>query len=75
MARTSASGRERETPRPPAMAPPVGLASVEVRGFRSARSVSFAPGAVSALVGEANAGKSNLIAAIRAALDPEAAPL
>jgi predicted ATP-dependent endonuclease of OLD family len=57
------------------MAPPVGLASVEVRGFRSARSVSFAPGAVSALVGEANAGKSNLIAAIRAALDPEAAPL
>jgi hypothetical protein len=48
---------------------------VEVRGFRSARSVSFAPGPVSALVGEANAGKSNLIAAIRAVLDPEAAPL
>lgn len=48
---------------------------MEVRGFRSARSVSFTPGAVSALVGEANAGKSNLIAAIRAVLDPETAPL
>jgi AAA ATPase domain len=46
-----------------------------VRGFRSARHVSFAPGQLCALVGEANAGKSNLIAAIRAVLDPAAAPL
>lgn len=51
------------------------LTSVDVRGFRSARSVSFQPGAMSALVGEANAGKSNLIAAIRAVLDPEGATL
>jgi hypothetical protein len=48
---------------------------VEVRGFRSARDVSFSPGRLCALVGEAEAGKSNLIAAIRAVLDPAAAPL
>ena len=52
-----------------------GIAEVEVRGFRSAREVSFSPGPLCALVGEANAGKSNLLAAIRAVLDPEAAPL
>jgi hypothetical protein len=52
-----------------------GIAGVEVRGFRSAREVSFSPGRVCALVGGANAGKSNLLAAIRAVLDPEAAPL
>jgi hypothetical protein len=46
-----------------------------VRGFRSVREVSFAPGQLCALVGEANAGKSNLLAAIRAVLDPAAAPL
>jgi predicted ATPase len=46
-----------------------------VSGFRSAREVAFSPGPLSALVGEANAGKSNLLAAIRAALDPAAAPL
>ena len=44
-------------------------------GFRSAREVTFSPGPLAALVGEADAGKSNLLAAIRAALDPEAAPL
>lgn len=44
-------------------------------GFRSAREVTFSPGPLAALVGEASAGKSNLLAAIRAALDPEAAPL
>lgn len=48
---------------------------VEIRGFRSAREVSFAPGPLCALVGEANAGKSNLLAAIRAVLDPAGAPL
>ncbi len=44
-------------------------------GFRTARDVSFAPGRLCALVGEAEAGKSNLLAAIRAALDPAAAPV
>jgi hypothetical protein len=52
-----------------------GITEVVVKGFRSARDVSFSPGPVCALVGEANAGKSNLLAAIRAVLDPAAAPL
>jgi predicted ATPase len=52
-----------------------GITAVDVRGFRSAREVSFTPGPMCALVGEADAGKSNLLAAIRAVLDPEAAPL
>ena len=52
-----------------------GITEVEVKGFRSARAVSFSPGPVCALVGEANAGKSNLIAAIRSVLDPAAPPL
>jgi hypothetical protein len=46
-----------------------------VRGFRTARDVFFSPGPLCALVGEADAGKSNLLAAIRAVLDPAAAPL
>ena len=46
-----------------------------MKGFRSARDVSFSPGQICALVGEAKAGKSNLLAAIRAVLDPAAAPL
>jgi AAA ATPase domain len=53
----------------------VSITAVEVRGFRTALDVSFAPGRLCALVGEAEAGKSNLIAAIRAVLDPAAAPL
>jgi predicted ATP-dependent endonuclease of OLD family len=52
-----------------------GIAELEVKGFRTARDVTFAPGPLCALVGEANAGKSNLLAAIRAVLDPENAPL
>ena len=60
----------------PAAAPPrFGIAGVEVSGFRSAREVSFSPSQLCALVGEADAGKSNLLAAIRAVLDPAAAPL
>jgi hypothetical protein len=51
-----------------------GLTSVRVRGFRAARDVTVAPGDVCALVGEANAGKSTLIAAIRTLLDPAAGP-
>ena len=52
-----------------------GVTRVEVSGFRSARDVTFSPGPLCALVGEADAGKSNLLAAIRAVLDPAAAPL
>jgi hypothetical protein len=52
-----------------------GVTRVEVSGFRSAREVAFSPGPLCALVGEANAGKSNLLAAIRAVLDPAAPPL
>lgn len=55
-------------------APAFGLAEVRVRSFRSARDVTFAPGVLCALVGEANAGKSNLLAAIRSLLDPGAPP-
>jgi hypothetical protein len=60
----------------PARAPArFGVTRVDVRGFRSAREVAFLPGPVCALVGEANAGKSNLLAAIRAVLDPTMSPL
>jgi predicted ATPase len=52
-----------------------GVTRIEVRGFRSAREVSFSPGQLCALVGEADAGKSNLLGALRAVLDPAAAPL
>jgi hypothetical protein len=52
-----------------------GITGVEVKGFRSAHDVSFSPGPMCALVGEARAGKSNLLDAIRAVFDPEAAPL
>ena len=37
--------------------------------------MAFSPGPMCALVGEASAGKSNLLAAIRAVLDPAASPL
>ena len=49
-----------------------GLTRVHVRGFRSARDVAFAPSSLCALLGEAKAGKSNLLAAIHALLDPDA---
>src|SRR5262245_1757079 len=55
--------------------PEFGIVGVDVRSFRSARDVSFAPAPMCALVGEASAGKSNLLAAIRAVLDPAGAPL
>jgi len=70
-----AAARDESPAVAPALAPRFGIAEVEVRGFRSAREVAFTPGLMCALVGEANAGKSNLLAAIRAALDPAAAPL
>jgi len=55
--------------------PTFGVTGIEVRGFRTARDVSFSLAPLCALVGEADAGKSNLLAAIRAVLDPAAAPL
>jgi len=41
-----------------------GVRAVTIAGFRSARSVSFAPGPVCALVGGPSVGKSNLLEAI-----------
>ena len=46
------------------------LAALDVTGFRSLRRVEVAPLHLCALVGGARAGKSNLLAAIRAVLDP-----
>ena len=51
------------------------LVRVRVRGFRTIEDASFRPARVSALVGEASAGKSNLLAAVRALLDPKGEPL
>jgi predicted ATPase len=50
------------------------LESVRIRGFRSAADVELELGPVTALVGEARSGKSNLLRAVRALLEP-AAPL
>jgi hypothetical protein len=55
--------------------PPFGLTDVHVHGFRSLKDTSFRPGTISAIVGEPSTGKSNLLAAIWALLDPDAAPL
>ena len=52
-----------------------GLTTVHVRNFRSLRDASFRPGTISAIVGEPSTGKSNLLRAIWALLDPAAAPL
>ena len=54
---------------PPQASASFGVTRVEVSGFRSARDVALSPGPLCALVGEANAGKSNLLAAIRAVLE------
>lgn len=54
-----------------------GLSRIRIRGFRSARDVEFSPGSILALVGEASAGKSNLLAATWTLLDtgaPELTP-
>lgn len=53
-----------------AATPPRGISSVEVHGFRTAIDTTLRPGALTALVGESNAGKSNLLAALRILLDP-----
>ena len=52
-----------------------GLTDVRVRGFRTLRDARFRPGAIAAIVGEPSTGKSNLLGAIWALLDPEGAPL
>ena len=51
-----------------------GLSQVRIRGFRSVLDVTFAPGPTCALVGEAGAGKSNVLAAIWMLLSRDAAP-
>ena len=48
------------------------LVGVRVRDFRSVHDLAFEPRPVTALVGEARAGKSNVLAALRALLDPTA---
>jgi predicted ATPase len=48
------------------------LHTVRVRAYRSARDVELRLGPVTALIGEARSGKSNLLRAIRALLDPAA---
>jgi AAA domain, putative AbiEii toxin, Type IV TA system len=50
------------------------LKTVRIRGYRSAKDVELRLGAVTALVGEARSGKSNILRAIRALLDPAAPP-
>jgi predicted ATP-dependent endonuclease of OLD family len=55
--------------------PLVGIAELRLRGFRSARDALLRPGPVCALVGEAGAGKSNVLAAIWRLLDPTAPAL
>jgi predicted ATPase len=50
------------------------LKTVRVRAYRSARDVELRVGPVTALVGEARSGKSNLLRAVRALLDPAAPP-
>lgn len=58
-----------------ATAPGPLLTKVRVEGFRTLNDATFQPGPVSALVGEPGTGKSNLLSAIRAVLDPVNAPL
>ena len=53
---------------------PVELAEVTVRGYRTVLDATLRPGRLTVLVGEANAGKSNLLAAIRTLLDPTVPP-
>jgi predicted ATPase len=48
------------------------LAAVRIRGFRSAADVELDLGRVTALVGEARSGKSNILRAVRALLEPQA---
>jgi ABC-type cobalamin transport system ATPase subunit len=56
-------------------AAPIGITELRLHGFRSARDVLLQPGPVCALVGEAGAGKSNVLAAIWRLLDATAPAL
>ena len=47
------------------------LAEIRALNFRSARSVVLRPGPICAFIGEPGAGKSNLLFALRALLDPD----
>lgn len=49
-----------------------GIAELRVRGFRSIVELTYVPGRLCALVGEARAGKSNLLAAADVLLDSSA---
>jgi predicted ATP-dependent endonuclease of OLD family len=49
-----------------------GVREVQIRAFRSARSVRFAPGPVCALVGGPSVGKSNVLTAVWTLLEHEA---
>lgn len=51
------------------------LARVRIRGFRSAGDVELELGPVTALVGESRSGKSNVLRAVRALLEPGAPAL
>lgn len=53
----------------------IGVSNLHVEGFRSARDLRFTPKRMCALVGEARSGKSTMLAAIRAVLDPQASKL
>lgn len=53
---------------------PFGVREVRIQGFRSARSVDLAPGALCALVGGPSVGKSNLLEAIRMLLQRGSPP-
>ncbi len=55
--------------------PPGLVAELEVRDFRSLRALTLGLGPVAALVGEGQAGTSNLLGALRAVLDPGGAQL
>ena len=51
------------------------IASVRIRGFRSAHDVHLDPGPLSALIGQPGSGKSNLLVAIWKLLSADAPPL
>jgi predicted ATP-dependent endonuclease of OLD family len=51
-----------------------GLSRIRIENFRSLRNVTFDPGPLCALVGEAGAGKSNILAAVWKLLCAEADP-
>jgi predicted ATPase len=50
------------------------LARISIQGYRAARELEFAPGAVCALVGEASSGKSTVLTAIWTLLEAAASP-